>query len=167
MRLHVRFVCLIIPVVLLLSSVTLGAAQGTVSVISKPVRSLLDHRYAHWLPATVAPASGACSAAAAWATPVIVGDFDGDGLADVVMQIQTGTQSRVVIGLNRHDLPKLVELDVPVGPLVVHKRGERYNQTGELSAHYFDVDTLGTDVCGSGDVWLWTGSGFHKTPVTH
>ena len=61
----------------------------------------------------------------------------------------------------------LVDLDAPVGPFIVHKSGERYTTPDQqFDSTYFDIDTLGTDVCGSGDVWLFDGLNFKKTHVT-
>jgi hypothetical protein len=62
-----------------------GAARTPITApgITDPPRELLEFVESQWPRATVAQASASCASGGA-ATPVVSGDFNGDGLMDVV-----------------------------------------------------------------------------------
>jgi hypothetical protein len=144
-----------------------GDAKAPIdSALSKPNIRALNKRYPHWALATLAPpATAACAAASAAPASVLTGDFNGDGISDTVVQITTPSGPRVVVLVTRVELPQVVEVAAPAGLFIVHKHGSYYASPDLELGSYYANDTLGTDVCGAGEAWLWTGATFQKIRV--
>jgi hypothetical protein len=141
-------------------------AQQATAALSKLNIRALNKRYSHWALATIAPsASAACPAASAAPASVLTGDFNGDGISDTAVQITTPSGPRFVVLVTRVELPQVVEVAAPAGLFIVHKHGSYYASPDLELGSYYANDTLGTDVCGTGEAWLWTGSSFQKIRI--
>jgi hypothetical protein len=153
---------------IVLAAAVAHAQKSGPAGLPKALTEAFKGRYPHWsLADVVKPATATCAAAAPAATAVFKGDFDGDGRDDLAVQIHAGDATRVVVAFTRVETPQLLEIDAPVGLFVVHRRGERFVSPELNTEGYYSADTLGTDVCGDGVVWYWTGAAFKKMAVKH
>jgi hypothetical protein len=150
-----------------LSAIAGSAQKATPSGLPMAVVDALDKQYPHWRLADVPSSTATCGAAADASRAVISADFDGDGWKDFAVQIVAGDTKRIIVVLTRVDKPVVWELATPVGPLVVHRQGAHFVSPAQVVDGFYTTDTLGTDVCGNGDAFKWTGTGFLKIPVTH
>jgi hypothetical protein len=122
----------------------------------------------------VVPDTAACtpaaSATAAGSSPVVSGDFDGDGATDVAAPVKRDDGLHVVAGLRHTYDYKVVDVldkaDTAAERLAVRPRGALYNLPGSDVDYYFGTDTLVIAPCdGSPTAYLWNGQGFDPQPL--
>ncbi len=147
-----------------------SVAQATAAAdLPGNVRDALGDRWSGWT--LVSPAiPPACADDEQETGAVVTGDFNGDGRADFAVRLTSKGTPHLAVVLSQLVNPTVYELELPANgidqPLRLHKRGTKYRVAGMSLPSYLGADTLGSDACGAtGDLWLWSGSGFVKRPL--
>jgi hypothetical protein len=104
------------------------------------------------------------SAPADPAAPVLAGDFNGDGTADVAVRVQRADGLHLATGM--HQTYAYVVVDVglladPSSGIAVRPKGATYMVPDTAIDSYFGADTLVVTPCGKPPTaYLWNGSAF-------
>ena len=164
---------------LLLGGLAAGCASGPLPAASvRPgmgtpppaVLQAVTHRWKGAALATVPPAAPACAGRGDSPSPVVTGDFNGDGGADVALIIQTQDGLKVVAALLQTydyaltDVASTIDLTNAV--LSIRRHGEAYRVPDVAVDNYLAADTIVVTPCGQQPTaYLWTGQNFSPQPL--
>jgi len=127
----------------------------------------------HWKGATLAAVphpAAACGNRGDTTGPVVTGDLNADGTADVALIIQTHDGLKVVAALTQTydyaltDVASTIDLTNAV--LSIRRRGEAYRVPEVALDKYLSADTIVVTPCGQPPTaYLWTGLSFRPEPL--